>query len=150
MNFLKKLFGKDKKDEKQTSKSVDEKLDEAKNLEEVSKILKEGTKELVEQNKIWQQNFDKLNSFRSKARELEKNGILPETIEFYKKAVNYGEECETLNYVNYGHDIQRLIILYSKTKSLDKLSDLLNHCIDVYSDRKEVEDWKKRLDKLKK
>ncbi len=145
MNFIKKLFGKDKK----TAKSVDEKLDEAEDLEEFSKILEEETKKLTEQNEIWQQNFDKLNSFRSKARDLEKKGNMPEAIECYEKAVNYGEECETLNYVNYGHDIQRLIILYSKTKSLNKLSDLLKHCIDVYSDRKEVEEWEKRLDKLK-
>ncbi len=150
MNFIKKLFGKDNKVEKQTAKLVDEKLDEAEDLEEFGKILEEETNELVEQNKIWQQNFDKLNSFRTKAIDLEKKGILHEAIDYYEKAVNYGKECETLQFVNYARDIERLIILYGKTKEPNKLKELLEHVIKTYPDRKKVEDWKKRLNKLKK
>lgn len=87
-------------------------------------------------------------SMVKKANKLEKNKMFDKAINEYNIALNYAYSEPVLKIHNYAHSIYRLIILYGKTKQKNKLKNHLVFSIDKNSSWKDVENWKKRLNKL--
>jgi len=102
------------------------------------------------ENKAWEEEFNKITSLRKQAQKLEKQGELEKAIESYKKSIQIGENSDRLNYSNFAFDIQRVIIILSKTKEFKSLKEFLKNQIVKYPNAKEVESWKIRLNKISK
>ena len=113
--------------------------------------LEQKTKELKAQNKKWEIDSGKIISLRNKGSELEKKKQLEEAIKVYLESIKFGEEeTNKLHLYNYSHDIDRVIILYSKTKQLDLLKEFLKRNIKKYPEYNKIEKWQERLAKLEK
>lgn len=110
---------------------------------------KKEVEKLQSENAAWQKDFDTIISYRTKASSLEKEGKLQEAIEEYTKSVLFGEANLHLNLNNYAHDIDRLIILYNKTKQKSVLSDFLEQLILKYPDCRDAQKWAVRLSSIK-
>ena len=111
--------------------------------------LKQKTQELKAQNKKWEIDSKRMISLRNRASELEKKKQLNKAIEVYLESIKFGEEeTNRLHIYNYAHDIDRVIILYSKTKQLDLLEKFLKRNIAKYPEYKKLEKWQERLTKL--
>lgn len=106
------------------------------------------TEELRVENKTWQTEFDHLIKLRKKAQKFEKENKLYTAIEIYSKSINIGESNKFMMFNNYTFDIERKIILLSKTKQSDSLKLFLNEKIEIYFKEEASEKWKKRLNKL--
>jgi hypothetical protein len=104
---------------------------------------------ILDQNAALEKEFKELREFMDKALELEKTGNFKEAIVFHLKAIEYGEQSKRLNFSNYGYSIERIIILFGKTKQKDKLICFLQSNIENYKDA-DVSDWSIRLSKLQK
>jgi tetratricopeptide (TPR) repeat protein len=113
-------------------------------LEEIKQNENE-IRKLKIQNASWQKDFNTVINLRNKALLFEKEGKLQDAIEQYCKSISYGEESRNLNLNNYAHDIERLIILYNKTKQREKLVDLLERLVIKYSDSRYFEKWSNKL-----
>jgi len=59
-----------------------------------------------------------------------------------------GESSSKLNISNYVHDIERVIVIYSKTKEYELLIPFLKSVIEKYSINNEANKWQIRLAKL--
>lgn len=110
--------------------------------------LKKETDRLRTENDIWQKDFNKLLDFREKASNFEKLGKFSEAIEFYLKAVDFGEKSTKLSINNYSHDIDRTIILYGKTREVENQALFLQRVISTYPNHREFKKWAVRLSKL--
>lgn len=110
--------------------------------------LKKETKRLQEENKAWSADFNKIIALRQKAKELEQLNKFEEAISIYLQSIELGESSKKLNINNYAHDIERVIILYSKTKQQEVLKIFLENKIDLYADFQETKKWAVRLSKL--
>lgn len=141
MGIFKMLFGSNKK----TSKiSKHTKNDIPKNYNEL--ISK--TEELRKVNQEWQIEFNNLIALREKATSLEKKKQNKEALEFHHKAIELGESSSKLNISNYIHDIERAIVIYSKTKDYELLIPFLKRVIGKYPNINEVNKWQIRLAKI--
>jgi len=119
-------------------------------LEDMIKKDKEELKKLQAENKSWEKEFENINIFRNTASDLEKNGKLLEAIEEYSKSISFGENSQRLNLNNYAFDIERLIILYGKTKQTNRLINFLEHIISKHSNYRDTKKWAVRLSALTK
>jgi len=104
--------------------------------------------ELRNKNKLWEADFNYVISLRNTARNLEKENKLQEAIDNYLKSIRFGENCANLKINNYAFDIERVIILYGKTKQKELLKAFLEECINKYPDIRYSSDWSIRLSKL--
>lgn len=111
--------------------------------------LKRKTEELKKENNKWEQDFNKLISNREKAQKFEKEKRLEEALLTYKDSIQFAEKSTKLQYNNFVFDIQRVIIILSKTKQTDSLSEFLREKIEKYPRKKETDKWKERFKKLK-
>jgi len=141
MGLFKMLFGSNKKNSKKSSHS--------KNVlpKNYTELLNK-TEELTKANQEWQSEFNKLIALREKATSLEKKKQNKEALEFYHKAIELGESSSKLNSSNYIYDIERVIVIYSKTKEYELLIPFLKSVIEKYSNNNEVNKWQIRLAKL--
>ncbi|KKL28819.1 hypothetical protein LCGC14_2371330 [marine sediment metagenome] len=113
--------------------------------------LKQKTQELKTQNKKWEEDSRKLISFRNKGSELEKKKQFQEAIKVYLESIKFGEEeTNRLHIYTYSHNIERVIILYSKTKQFDLLKEFLKKYIEKYPEYNKIGKWYERLSKLEK
>lgn len=112
--------------------------------------LKQKTQELKASNIEWGKHSSKIISLREKAIELERNKKNEEAIKVYLESIGFGEESKRLSIYHYAHDINRVIILYSKGRKLELLKEFLNRNIYKYPDYNRIEKWKVRLSKLDK
>lgn len=110
--------------------------------------LKNETDRLRAENELWQTDFNKLLDFRNKATKLEKSGKLSMAIDSYLNAMDFGEKSTKLSITNYSHDIERIIILYGKTKETENLISFLQKVISTYPEYRDVKKWAVRLSKL--
>ncbi|MBA7478682.1 hypothetical protein ES707_14110 [subsurface metagenome] len=110
--------------------------------------LRKETERLQNENATWQKEFDTIIKLREKAYSLEKAGRLNDAIQEYIKAVTFGEQNSRLNINNYAHDIERIIVLYGKTKQKENQIKFLNRVILNYPDYRDTEKWAVRLSKL--
>lgn len=117
--------------------------------EELDELREEVEKERVE-NDAWKADYDKLIEIRNDARECDKNKEYEKAIYLYQNVVLFGAKSPRLNIYNYAFDIDRLIILYGKTKQYKELKALLSSSVSKYSDYRNVDNWKLRLEKVNK
>ncbi len=110
---------------------------------------KKEVEKLQAENASWQKEFYTIIDFRTKASSREKEGKLQEAIEEYAKSVLFGEASLRLNLNNYAHDIDRLIVLYNKTKQKSVLADFLEQLISKYPDYRDAQKWAVRLSSIK-
>ncbi|OFY43958.1 MAG: hypothetical protein A2X18_07460 [Bacteroidetes bacterium GWF2_40_14] len=111
--------------------------------------LEHDIEKLEKENKIWEMKFSFVCSKRENATILEKNGENLNALKIYLENIDFCENKATkLNYNNYAHDINRAIILYSKTNQHEVLKGFLSKLITRYKNEKECQDWIKRLSKL--
>ncbi|WP_165732712.1 hypothetical protein [Polaribacter sp. 20A6] len=142
MGILDFLFG------KKTSSTKKIKNKEIFNQNEYNKLKRE-TKILQTENKEWEKEFNDTISLREKAKKLEKENKLNEALEIYLNSINIAKNNSKLNIYNYAFDIDRVIILYSKTKQKEKLITFLEDKINKHRDFNKVNNWIVRLSKLK-
>lgn len=117
------------------------------------KFMREQGKELEKlqtENAAWKEEFDSLIKFRNTASAFEKDGKLNEAIEEYKKSISLGLNSNRLNFSNYSHDIERVVILYNKTKQKETLKLFLEQLIAKYPEYKDAQKWAVRLSALTK
>lgn len=132
-----------------SEKSVSRKTEfEKQDLCDEFELLKKEAAEIKAKSKVWEKEFSKTISFRNKAQQLEKRGMLDKAIFSYLEAINYGEENDNLNIYNYSFDIDRVIILYGKTKQKKILINFLRDKIAKYEEIYDTKDWSLRLEKL--
>lgn len=131
------------------NKISQEKQDFAKAMQDGFEQTKREIEKLQAENASWQKEFDRIIDFREKASSLEKEGRLQEAIEEYTKSVLFGEASGRLNLNNYVHDIDRLIVLYNKTKQKALLADFLETLISKYPDYRGAQKWAVRLSSIK-
>jgi len=132
-----------------TKKTTPKKTEtECKDIIDDYELLKKETEKLQRENNAWQKDFNKIISFRNTAKEMEKLNKIEEAISIYLQSIEYGESSSNLNINNYAHDINRVIILYSKTKQQEILKKFIENNIDLYPDFQETKKWAVRLSKL--
>lgn len=100
---------------------------------------------LKKENVAWKTEFDALMDLKKAATDLEKSGKLSEAIEAYNNAVSFGEKSQRLQVTNYAHDIERLIILYGKTKQKETLMQFLSQLVAKYPNYPASKKWSERL-----
>jgi len=110
--------------------------------------LKKETERLQKENNAWSVDFNKIIALRQKAKEFEQLNKIEEAISVYLQSIEFGESSAKLNINNYAHDIDRVIILYSKTKQQETLKRFLENKIDLYPDFQDTKKWAVRLSKL--
>ena len=122
---------------------------------EFAKMMKENyeeTKKEIEKlqaaNAAWEKDFYTLLNFRTTASAFEKDGKLYEAIDEYIKSISFGVYSQRLNLSNYAHDIERLIVLYNKTKQKETLVSFLEQLIAKYPDYRDIQKWAVRLSSL--
>lgn len=112
------------------------------------KDQKEQILKLQAASKKWGVELNKIHQLRTIAQEFEKKKMLPEAIAAYQESILFGRNNESLNLSNYVFDIERVIILYSKTKQKMVLFQFLSEIISLYPSYRDIEKWKIRLQKL--
>lgn len=110
--------------------------------------LKKETDRLRRENTQWQKEFSYIIKLREKATNLDKSGKYLEAIKIYNEAILFGENSERMNISNYAHDINRVIILYGKTKQIDLLKKFLERIINDHPDYRDSEKLRVRLSKI--
>jgi tetratricopeptide (TPR) repeat protein len=136
------LFGEKKSTESlKVTKSKSDLLDEY-------EYLKKETEKLQAENKAWEIEFNQTVSSRQKAQKLEKENKLDEALSVYLQSIERDESSKKLIIYNFAYDIDRVIVLYGKTKQKEKLNTFLEEKINNYQDFRGVQDWMVRLSKL--
>jgi tetratricopeptide (TPR) repeat protein len=110
--------------------------------------FKKDLEALQAHNDAWSKEFHDLGSLRDKARQYEKEQRFIEAITIYLNSIERGEQSKLLNIYNYAHDIERVIILYGKTKQKELLIQFLEEKIKMYPDFCDIKEWAVRLTKL--
>lgn len=105
--------------------------------------------ELQVEGKEWEKEFSSLMGDRGKASKQEKEGKLFEAISEYEQCVEKGILSPRFSIYNYAHDIDRLAILYRKTKQIDKEVAFLERMITIHPEYSDISKWKDRLSKAK-
>jgi len=144
MGLLQRLFGKNNNSNLQKHSNDFQKKELIKNYED----LFEKTEALKKENLAWQTEFNHIIELRQKAQQLEKEIKPQEAISVYLNSIFAGEKSKKLNINNYAYDIERVIILFSKTQQKDELKKFLEEKIDLYPDFQETKKWAVRLSKL--
>ena len=122
--------------------------DFAKSMREDYEVTKKEVERLQSENAAWERDFNILLNFRTTASLFESEGKLQEAINEYSKSVSFGETNQRLNLNNYVHDIERLIVLYNKTKQKETLIKFLKEIIAKYPDYRDAQKWAVRLSSL--
>lgn len=135
MGILKSLFGSN---------------NSKKNLPKNRKELRTKTETLRSENKAWESEFNRITELRKKAQQLEKEKKIDGAIKVYLESLKFSENSSRLKFNNYSFDIQRIVILLSKTKQTEVLKSFLQEKIESYPNEKDSENWKKRLNKIDK
>lgn len=144
MKFLQRLFGRNESTKLQTPSPDIQEKELIKDYEEFI----EKREELKREYLVWQNEFNRIIELRQKAQKLEKEKKLEEAISYYFKSIIIGEKSEKLKINNYAFDIERAIILLSKTKRTLELKKFLEEKIGLYPDFQDTKKWTIRLSKL--
>jgi hypothetical protein len=111
--------------------------------------IKEEAKKIKKRNDEWDEKHRIICDTRLRAIELEKAGHIQEAIDTYIENI---KQCNSdprfNNYQNTGYDINRVIILYSKTKQYKLMRQFLEFNISKYPECASIQDWRVRLSKL--
>ena len=110
--------------------------------------IKRETEIIQTENRKWEKEFNNTISSREKALQLEKENKLNEALEIYLDSINKDENSDKLTIYNYAFDIDRVIVLYDKTKQKEKLKAFLEDKINKHQNYNKVNEWIVRLSKL--
>lgn len=110
--------------------------------------IKMQTKILQAENRQWGKEFNNTIASREKALQFEKEGKLFEALEIYLDSINKDENSDKLTIYNYAFDIDRVIVLYGKTKQKEKLKAFLEEKVAKHANYNKVNEWIVRLSKL--
>lgn len=114
------------------------------------KQIKLNTMILQKENKEFDREHSQVCKKRDSAEKLEKLEKYNSAINTYLENINFCRNSTRVNKVNiYLHDIERVIILYGKTKQTELLIEFLEDNINRYKTLPFVEKWKSKLIKLK-
>jgi tetratricopeptide (TPR) repeat protein len=80
---------------------------------------------IMDENKEWSTQFSILMEYQNNGMEYEKTGDVSHAIQSYELCVKNGESLSQMRINNYLHSIERLAILYRKTKQYDKEVDII-------------------------
>ncbi len=142
MGLLDFLFG---KEQTLPNRKIEDKKIELRN--EYDRIKRE-TEILQSENKKWEKEFNNTISSREKALQLEKEGKILEALDVYLQSIELDEKSNKLTIYNYAFDIDRVIILYGKTKQKEKLKAFLEDKVNKHKNYNRVNEWMVRLSKL--
>jgi len=142
MGLLDFFFG---KEQTLPNRKIEDKKIELRN--EYDQIKKE-TEILQSENKKWEKEFNNTISSREKALQLEKEGKFTEALDVYLQSIEIDEKSNKLTIYNYAFDIDRVIILYGKTKQKEKLKAFLEDKVNKHKNYNRVNEWMVRLSKL--
>lgn len=132
---------------KKTSKE-EQKTDDSNEFLKEYDDLKDELEKLQNQNRGWEKEFNKIISAREKAQQLERENNLLEALEVYLESIRSNENSDKMTIYNYAFDIDRVIILYGKTKQKEKLKIFLEEKIRRHNNYNRVNEWIVRLSKL--
>ncbi|MHA6248822.1 hypothetical protein ACXYMU_12845 [Pontibacter sp. CAU 1760] len=104
---------------------------------------------LQEQNRQWEKEFNCTTSARREALQLEKEGKLFEALAIYLNSIDKYENSNQLTIYNYAFDIDRVIVLYGKTKQQEKLKAFLEEKVSKHANYNKANAWVVRLSKIK-
>lgn len=110
--------------------------------------IKKETETFKSENRNWQKEFNDVISSREAALNLEKVGKIFEALELYLKSIEKAENSNKLTINNYAFDIDRVIVLFGKTKQKEKLKEFLEDKINRHQDYNNLNEWIVRLSKL--
>lgn len=111
--------------------------------------LERETKKMQKEGEEWSRQNQIVSSGRLFGMELEKSGDLYNAIEAYKESIEEGIRQPKTTIYNYAHSIDRLAILYRKTKQIDEEIELLASMIKKHPKYEGKSKWKERLEKAK-
>lgn len=114
---------------------------------EYDRLISE-TEILQTENSQWEEEFSRTISSREKALQAEKEGRMLEALEIYLDTINKDENSNKLTIYNYAFDIDRVIVLYGKTKQKEKLKVFLEDKIAKHPKYNKANEWIVRLSKL--
>lgn len=132
--------------ESDESKSFEEKL--ASKYEEMHERIHEKYEAKKRENQLWSKQWNKLIKKRNLAKSYEDSKQYKKAISEYINCIAFGESSNKLIYKSYIHDIDRVIILYGKSKQKEKLKKFLKVVIQKYPNSRRMSDWKRRLSKI--
>ena len=125
------------------SKSLFDKMDSL--IEEQEREIKK----IRLKSKVRQRDFNKVMMLRNQAMDFEKEGKLELALNKHLKSIELGESSTNIHYANISFGIKRSIILYGKLKDYKSLRSFLLNCMSKYPEVQDIDDWKKRLSKIK-
>lgn len=105
------------------------------------------TKRMQKEGKKWSRQNQIVSSGRLSGMELEKSGDLDGAIDAYKESIEEGIRQPKTTIYNYAHSIDRLAVLYRKTKQIDEEIELLATMIKKHPKYEGKSKWKERLEK---
>ena len=122
-------------------------------MDEFTRYEKQIAKELKDaerENKLWKKEFDSICIRRSEAKNHELNKNYYKSIELYLQNISVCQNSSRINKIHhFAHDINRVIILFGKTKENELLKNFLNELLTKYPTWFDADKWKSRLEKLK-
>lgn len=114
------------------------------------KQIKRDTIALQKENKEFSNEHSKVCRKRENAKKLEKLEKYDLAINTYLENIDFCRKSTRINMINiYLQDIERVIILYGKTKQTELLIEFLEDNINRYKSLAFVDKWKSKLIKLK-
>lgn len=108
-----------------------------------------GLAEIQNKRNVFEKEHTKILELRQEARDCEKMLQYDKAISLYEQSVLFGELSDNMKLNMYSFDIERLIILYGKTKQIDILKDFLTENIKKYPRSQDAKKWRERLKKIK-
>ncbi len=126
-------------------------LNHKRNSDELSAEIKRTNNQIAlahKESEAYIMASEMIHSLKERARSYEKRKLFHEAISVYLVAIEQGIMNSRLRLSDYEQCIDRVIVLYGKTRQKDKLKAFLMEQISNYPDYRSIGNWKKRLLKL--
>jgi len=120
---------------------------EIKSISKYDELTQKIEKQKIESAK-WGEEFGHTVKYRNRARKLEENKEYEKAVKVYLSSIDYCENSKKMTISNYAFDIERVIILYGKTKQKEEQKLFLERVISRYPEYRDITKWEVRLAKL--
>jgi len=105
--------------------------------------------EIQEKNRELDRHFQRVYQARQSALQLEKEEKYNEALQVYLSSLIISESDELINILSYAFDIDRAIVLLSKSNQTERLIAFLEEKIEIHASFPDADKWRIRLAKLK-